>query len=133
MNLGAGGVAGRKHSPPRQGVSLTAPWDHALGPGTRKGLWWKWGEDGSPELRSRTLDIVHCTSLKKLRENKRNISESGKILCAPKLKRVIKTIYEKSFQKGNKTLQIFIETFGGFLRMEHLKATHYHKIEMYYY
>lgn len=42
---------------------------------------------------------------------------------------VIKTIYEKSFQKGNKTLQIFIETFGGFLRMEHLKAIYYHKIE----
>lgn len=35
-------------------------------------------------------DIVHCTSLKKkLKEkNKRNISESGKILCVPKLKRV---------------------------------------------
>lgn len=43
---------------------------------------------------------------------------------------VIKTIYEKkSFQKGNKTLQIFIETFGGFLRMQHLKGIYYHKIE----
>lgn len=36
---------------------------------------------------------------------------------------------KKKFSEGYKILQIFIETFGGFLRMEHLKGIYYHKIE----